>query len=43
LAKRNGAYVVEVNIEPTDISRIVDESLMGKAGEIMPLLVKLFE
>ena len=43
LAKRNGAYVVEVNIEPTEISRIVDESLMGKAGEIMPLLVKFFK
>jgi NAD-dependent deacetylase len=43
LAKRNGAYVVEVNIEPTEISRVVDESLMGKAGEIIPLLVKFFE
>lgn len=43
LAKRNGAYVVEVNIEPTEISHLMDESLFGKAGEIMPLLVKLFK
>ena len=43
LAKRNGAYVVEVNIEPTEISHLIDESLMGKAGEIMPLLVKFFK
>jgi NAD-dependent deacetylase len=43
LAKRNGAYVVEVNIEPTEISHLIDESLIGKAGEIMPLLVKLFK
>jgi NAD-dependent deacetylase len=43
LAKRNGAYVVEVNIEPTEVSHLIDESLLGKAGEIMPLLVKFFE
>jgi NAD-dependent deacetylase len=43
IAKRNGAYVVEVNIKPTEISHLIDESLMGKAGEIMPLLVKLFK
>ncbi len=42
IAKRSDAYVVEVNVEPTEISRVVDESLLGKAGEIMPLLVKFF-
>ncbi len=42
IAKRSGAYVVEVNIEPTEISGLTDESLIGKAGEIMPLLVKYF-
>jgi NAD-dependent deacetylase len=41
IAKRSGAYVVEANIEPTEISRVVDESLIGKAGEIMPFLVEL--
>jgi len=40
IAKRSGAYVVEANTEPTEISRVVDESLIGKAGEIMPFLAK---
>ncbi|MCK4384819.1 MAG: NAD-dependent deacylase [candidate division Zixibacteria bacterium] len=43
IAEKNGAYVVEANIEPTEISRLVDESLIGKAGEIMPLLVKFLK
>ena len=38
LAKRAGAYVVEVNLEPTPLSSQVDESLLGPAGEILPLL-----
>ena len=37
-AKRAGAYVVEINIEPTPISHIVDESIFGKAGEALPAL-----
>jgi NAD-dependent deacetylase len=40
IAKRSGAYVVEANTEPTEISHVVDETLIGKAGEIMPLLAK---
>jgi NAD-dependent deacetylase len=43
MAKRAGAYVVEVNISPTEISHLVDESLMGKSGEILPSLVKFFK
>jgi len=43
VAKRNGAYVVEVNISPTEITYLVDESLLGKAGEILPYLVKFFK
>jgi len=43
IAKRAGAYVVEVNISPTEISGIVDESLFGKSGEILPSLVKFFK
>lgn len=39
-ARERGAYVVEINIEPTAISRYVDESIIGKSGEILPLLVK---
>ncbi len=34
IARQNGAYVVEINAEKTPISGMVDESLIGKAGEI---------
>jgi NAD-dependent deacetylase len=40
IAKRNGAYLVEINITPTEISDLVDETLLGKSGEILPSLVK---
>lgn len=36
LAKEDGAYLVEINIEPTDISSLVDYSIIGKSGEILP-------
>lgn len=39
-AKRNGAYLVEVNIEETDLSYQTDISFFGKAGEILPAIVK---
>lgn len=38
IAKASGAYVVEVNLEPTPISDYADESHFGKAGEILPKL-----
>ena len=38
IARAAGAYVVEVNPEPTPLSRICDEVLSGKAGEILPLI-----
>jgi len=38
IARAAGAYVVEVNPETTPLSRLCDEVLMGKAGEILPLL-----
>lgn len=40
VAKRAGAFVVEVNAEPTVISGSVDVSLVGKSGEILPDLLK---
>ena len=40
VAKQAGAYVIEVNLEPTPHSAEVDLSLMGKAGEILPELIK---
>lgn len=39
-AKQAGAYVVEINSEPTAISNYIDESIFGKSGEILPALVK---
>lgn len=35
-AKQAGAHTVEVNVESTDQSRLFDESILGKAGEILP-------
>jgi NAD-dependent deacetylase len=40
-ARKNGAYVVEINMERTEISHSVHETLLGKAGEILPQLVML--
>ncbi len=39
LARQHGAAVIEVNPEPTPISHLVDVSLQGKAGEILPALL----
>jgi NAD-dependent deacetylase len=36
IARAGGAYVVEVNPEETALSELCDESLKGKAGEILP-------
>jgi NAD-dependent deacetylase len=37
IARSAGAYVVEVNPEETQLSALCDETLNGKAGEILPL------
>lgn len=39
VAKDSGAYVVEINPLPTDISRYMDEVLCGPSAEILPRLV----
>ena len=39
IARGNGAYLVEVNPERTPLSDLCDEVLMGKAGEVLPLLL----
>lgn len=39
VARENGARIIEVNPEPTDLSRHADISLRGLAGEILPQLV----
>jgi NAD-dependent deacetylase len=40
IAKRSGAKTIEVNLDPTPISSIVDISIQGKAGEILPQIMK---
>jgi hypothetical protein len=41
LAKQNGAYIVEANIESTDFTNaITDAFLYGPAGETLPRLVE---
>lgn len=39
MAKQNGALIVEVNIEPSEISFICDIKYHGKSGEILPQIV----
>jgi NAD-dependent deacetylase len=36
VAKHNGAFVVEVNTAYTPISALVDATLVGRAGDILP-------
>ncbi len=38
IARAAGAYIVEVNPEPTPLSAACDEVLSDKAGEVLPLL-----
>jgi NAD-dependent deacetylase len=40
MAKQAGALVIEINKDPTPLSSSADESLQGKAGEILPTLLK---
>jgi len=40
VAKRNGAYVVEINMSRTELSNSIDEIILGKAGEILPRFVE---
>ncbi len=39
-AKQNGAYLVEVNLDPTPLSDYADYAIHGLAGEIMPEIVE---
>ncbi|MEK9137387.1 MAG: Sir2 family NAD-dependent protein deacetylase, partial [Bacteroidota bacterium] len=38
MAKQQGAYVVEINPEPTPLTDRLDEFLMGASGVILPAL-----
>lgn len=39
VAREHGAYVVEINSEPTPLTQYASELLQGRAGEILPALV----
>ena len=44
VAKKSGAKVVEINLEPTPLTNIVsDIFLEGKAGETLPLVLKAYK
>lgn len=40
MASRSGAYVVEVNIEPTPLTPVCSVFLEGKSGDILPRIVE---
>jgi NAD-dependent deacetylase len=39
-AKNAGAYLVEINIEPTVLTSFADEYFEGKSGEVLPYILK---
>jgi NAD-dependent deacetylase len=41
IAKTSGAYVVEINIERTEFSTSADEVIIGKATEVLPVILKI--
>jgi NAD-dependent deacetylase len=40
IAKQHGAFVIEINPEPTPITDIVDVAIHEKSGEILPEILK---
>lgn len=40
LARSSGAKIIEINLEPTPMSALVDCALTGPAGEILPALIQ---
>ncbi len=43
MAKRNGALVIEINLENTPVSGMADATLLGPSGEILPKLLEIIE
>ena len=39
-AKHSGAFIIEVNIEETEISSLTNKSLIGKTGKILPQILE---
>jgi NAD-dependent deacetylase len=40
IGKQSGATIIEVNLEPTPLTGLVDHSFLGKAGKVLPDLWK---
>jgi NAD-dependent deacetylase len=40
IAKQSGAFIIEVNIEQTEISTLANRSIIGKAGKILPEILE---
>jgi len=40
IVRNGGAFIVEINVEPTPVSGWIDESILGKSGRILPQLVE---
>jgi NAD-dependent SIR2 family protein deacetylase len=40
IARNGGAFILEINVEPTPISGWVDESILGKSGQIVDQLLE---
>ena len=40
IARRHGAYLVEINIEPTPLSSLADEVIQGPAAVVLPRLLE---
>lgn len=43
VAARRGAFLVEINLEPTPLTPVADVFLQGKSGDILPRLLEQFE
>ncbi len=43
ISRRSGAYLVEINPEPTPLTDLADEFLQGTSATMLPLLVKAIE
>jgi NAD-dependent deacetylase len=39
LAKSSGAFVIELNLDPTPVSSLVDLSIQGRAKDLVPALL----
>ena len=39
IAREHGAKVIEINLEPTELSAVADVTLRGKCGDILPQML----